>query len=79
MVTYKEFEIIKHLMLFQGNTTGAFLAYLDQNLHYPVFSSPKEVLVMGGGLGLIPRAEELLSALDAASDLHVTVSWNPVG
>ena len=28
---------------------------------------------MGGGLGLIPRAEELLSALDAASDLHVTV------
>ena len=36
-------------------------------------SSPKEVLVMGGGLGLIPRAEELLSALDAASDLHVTV------
>lgn len=46
MVTYKEFEIIKHLMLFQGNTTGAFLAYLDQNLHYPVFSSPKEVLTL---------------------------------
>ena len=33
-------------MLFQGNTTGAFLAYLDQNLHYPVFSSPKEVLTL---------------------------------
>lgn len=46
MVSYKEFEIIKHLMLFQGNTTGAFLAFLDQHLRYPVFSSPKEVLTL---------------------------------
>ena len=34
---------------------------------------PKELLVMGGGLGLIPRAEELLSSLAAAPDVHVTV------
>lgn len=46
MVTYKEFEIIKYLMQFQGNTNGAFLAFLDQHLHYPVFSSPKEVLTL---------------------------------
>lgn len=46
MVTYKEFEIIKYLMLFSGNTTGAFLAFLDHNLHYPVFTSPKEVLTL---------------------------------
>ncbi len=33
----------------------------------------KELLVMGGGLGLIPRAEEFLSALATSSDVHVTV------
>ena len=44
MVTYKEFELIKHLLRFQGTTPGAFLSYLDQNLRYPVFESCKEVL-----------------------------------
>ena len=33
----------------------------------------KELLVMGGGLGLIPRAEEFLSALATSPDVHVTV------
>lgn len=35
--------------------------------------APRELLVMGGGLGLIPRAGDLLSALAAQPDLHVTV------
>lgn len=40
-----------------------------------VSSTPekRELLVMGGGLGLIPHAEEFLSALAAAPDVHVTV------
>ena len=33
----------------------------------------KEVLMMGGGLGFIPGAEELLSALDAMPGVHTTV------
>lgn len=33
----------------------------------------RELLVMGGGLGLIPNAEELLSALAAQPEVHVTV------
>ena len=32
MVTYKEFEILNYLTRFQGNTNGAFLAYLEQHL-----------------------------------------------
>lgn len=44
MVTYKEFEIIKHLLRSQEKTPGAFLSYLDHNLRYPVFDSCKEVL-----------------------------------
>lgn len=36
-------------------------------------STRKELLVMGGGLGLIPKAEELLSALAQESDVHVTI------
>ena len=46
MVTYKEFEILNYLTRFQGNTNGAFLAYLEQHLHYPVFDSPKETLTI---------------------------------
>ena len=46
MVTYKEFEILNYLTRFQGNTNGAFLAYLEQHLHYPVFNSPKETLTI---------------------------------
>ena len=46
MVTYKEFEILNYLTRFQGNTNGAFLAYLEQHLHYPVFNSPKEPLTI---------------------------------
>ena len=34
---------------------------------------PRELLVMGGGLGLIPHADTLLSALVATPNLHVTV------
>ena len=36
-------------------------------------SGKKELLVMGGGLGLIPHAESLLTALSQADDVHVTV------
>lgn len=32
-----------------------------------------EVLIMGGGLGLIPMADEFLSALDADETIHVTL------
>ena len=44
MVTYKEFEILNYLTRFQGNTNGAFLAYLEQHLHYPVFDSPLSLI-----------------------------------
>lgn len=37
------------------------------------FSFPRELLVMGGGLGLIPKADELLSLLAETNGLHVTV------
>lgn len=33
----------------------------------------RELLVMGGGLGLIPQADKLLSSLADAADVHVTV------
>ena len=36
MVTYKEFEILNYLTRFQGNTNGAFLAYLEQHLFWRV-------------------------------------------
>lgn len=46
-----------------------------QEFHRPMrrVSSQRELLVMGGGLGLIPNADELLSALAREPDLHVTV------
>ena len=44
MVTYKEFELLKYLLSFQGNTTVEFLTYLKQQLRYPVFQSQTEVL-----------------------------------
>ena len=34
---------------------------------------PRELLVMGGGLGLLPHAEELFSALAGDPSVHVTV------
>ena len=45
----------------------AFQFHLDSG------AGPKELLVMGGGLGLIPHTESLLSALSGAPDVHVTV------
>ncbi len=39
----------------------------------PSGGRPRELLVMGGGLGLIPHADTLLSALVATPNLHVTV------
>lgn len=41
--------------------------------HLPRQGGPRELLVMGGGLGLIPHAESLLSAMASAPDIHVTV------
>ena len=39
----------------------------------PVARDGKHVLIMGGGLGLIPEADALLEALSRREDLHVTV------
>ena len=45
----------------------------DFRIHSGDKSGRKELLVMGGGLGLIPHAEEFLSALAASPEVHVTV------
>lgn len=44
-----------------------------KNCGYSAENEKKEVLIMGGGLGLIPGAEEMLAWFEEESDVHVTV------
>lgn len=46
MVTYKEFEIIKYLLQFQGSDSSDFLTYLENTLHYPAFAGAEQVLAL---------------------------------
>lgn len=44
-----------------------------KNCSAPAKNEKKEVLIMGGGLGLIPDAEKMLTWFETVPDVHVTV------